>query len=293
MAFCEIVFLIPVLDGVTPVLHSAAMRHIAGLSLRLGGSDIPVLLTGETGVGKEVVANLIHQAGPRRNRRMIAVNCAAVPEPLAEAEFFGTMKGAYTGAGVSRSGYFQQASHSTIFLDELADMPMNIQTKLLRVLQDGRVRRVGAVDEDVLDFRLIAAINRPGEDCVRDGKLRVDLFHRLNAITIEVPPLRERREEIIPLVSCFLRMYGQPAPVLGLPLAKRLETYWWPGNVRELKNCIQRACVLYPGKRLCWEDLGIKTAVATAGHRRDHEVEATQPPSAGLDEPLGETALRA
>lgn len=213
-----------------------------------------VLLLGETGSGKEVLAEAIHDASARRDRPMIKVNCAALPASLIESELFGREKGAFTGALARQPGRFEIADGSTIFLDEVAELPLELQPKLLRVLQDGEFERLGGSKTIKVDARVIAATNRPLEQAVREGRFRQDLFYRLDVFPIEVPPLRDRPEDI-PLLSWnfvkeFSNSMGKPIEEIAEESMSALEDYHWPGNIRELRNVIERAMILCQGPKL-------------------------------------------
>lgn len=208
---------------------------------------VPVLITGESGVGKEVVARELHRQSGRTGP-FLAVNCAALPATLAEAELFGAAAGAYTDCRTGRPGLFEQADKGTLLLDELAEMDPLLQTKLLRVLQTGEVRPVGGTRLLRPDTRVLAATNRPIDEALRSGRLREDLYHRLAVITVHVPPLRERREDIEPLAEHFLRRWGGPRPLeLGASARQYLAAATFPGNVRELESAVHRAIILHPG----------------------------------------------
>ena len=213
-----------------------------------------VLITGESGTGKELVAHAIHEESPRRNGPFVSVNCGAVPETLMESELFGHMKGAFTGAVANTVGLFSAAAGGTLFLDEITEVPPSVQVKLLRAIQEREIRRVGDTRDMRVDVRLIAASNRDVAQAVTDGALREDLFYRLNVIPIDLPPLRERREDIPPLVAHFIRRLsaelGRPVRGVTPEALAILENYHWPGNVRELENVIERALVLGSGDRL-------------------------------------------
>ena len=218
-----------------------------------------VLITGESGTGKELVARHIHDASPRASRPFVAVNCAAIPEALLESELFGHAKGAFTGATAERQGLFEEAHEGTLFLDELGDLPVALQVKLLRALQEGEVRRVGDNASRSVDVRLVAATARDLEADVADGKFRADLYYRINVVRIHLPALRERSEDIPELVRHFIERFNRR---LGMhvtgtaPAAMRaLVEYPWPGNVRELENVVERAMVLTDGPQLCVEQL--------------------------------------
>jgi formate hydrogenlyase transcriptional activator len=214
-----------------------------------------VLLLGETGSGKEVLAQAIHDASPRKSRPMIKVNCAAMPASLIESELFGREKGAFTGALARQPGRFEIANGSTIFLDEVGELPLELQPKLLRVLQEGEFERLGSTKTIRVDARVIAATNRPLAQAVKEGKFREDLFYRLNVFPIEVPPLRERPEDIPTLSWTFVKEFGNS---MGKPIEEiaeesmlALQEYHWPGNIRELRNVIERAMILNRGPKLC------------------------------------------
>jgi transcriptional regulator with GAF, ATPase, and Fis domain len=213
-----------------------------------------VLLTGETGTGKELLAAEIHELSPRRARVMVRVNCAAIPSGLVENELFGREKGAYTGALVRQAGRFEVADKSTIFLDEIGDLPPDVQVKLLRVLQERQVERLGSTTPIHLDVRVIAATNRDLARGIAQGTFREDLFYRLNVFPIRVPPLRERIEDVPLLVWSFVeefaRTYGKRIDGVSKETMRTLEQYAWPGNVRELRNVIERAVIVATGPML-------------------------------------------
>jgi transcriptional regulator with GAF, ATPase, and Fis domain len=218
-----------------------------------------VLISGESGTGKELVARAIHDGSPRGQRPLITVNCASVPRDLFESEFFGHIKGAFTGALRDRAGRFQAAHGGTLFLDEVGEIPLDLQGKLLRVLQEGRFERIGDDVTRQVDVRIIAATNRDLEGDVTSGRFRRDLFYRLSVFPIQLPPLRERPEDIRPLASHFLgqaaRRYGRPTPRLTGAAGRALETYRWPGNIRELQHVIERAVLLSRGDILRFDGL--------------------------------------
>ncbi len=223
------------------------MLDIFKLISDIAKTNTTVLISGETGTGKEQIARAIHQASARsRKGPLSAINCAAVPEALLESELFGHEKGSYTGAVGQRKGRFELANHGTIFLDEVGDVPMIMQVKLLRVLQERRFERVGGGETIDVDVRIIAATNRPLERMIEEGKFREDLFYRLNVIRVDVPPLRERPEDIPLLAVHFTQKYAranQPPPQILPETMEALLSYDWPGNVRQLENAIERACV--------------------------------------------------
>ena len=218
-------------------------------------SDSRVLITGESGVGKEAVADVIHAWSRRASGPLVKVNCAAIPENLLESELFGHEKGAFTGAIASRAGRFQMADGGTIFLDEIAEMSQPLQAKLLRVAQDGRFQRVGSNAEVRVNARILAASNRNLEQEVKSGRFREDLFYRLNVFEVNVPPLRERREDIPALAHRFLEEFTQGRAKLSAAVSQCLERYSWPGNVRELRNAMERAALLSRGELVIPEHL--------------------------------------
>jgi two-component system, NtrC family, response regulator HydG len=210
-----------------------------------------VLITGESGTGKELIASLLHRLSPRGDRPFVTLNAAALPATLLEAELFGYEKGAFTGAQQRKPGRFELADGGTLFLDEIGDMPMEVQVKLLRVLQDGTFERLGGTRTQQVDVRVVAATNKDLTQEVETQRFRMDLYYRLNVITLNLPPLRERREDIPLLVSHFLRKYAaqnhKEVTAIQQQALQRLEAYDWPGNVRELENVIERAVVLGQG----------------------------------------------
>ncbi|MFN3594233.1 MAG: sigma-54-dependent transcriptional regulator [Thiobacillaceae bacterium] len=227
--------------------ESAPMQRIRAKIEKLARSQAPVFISGESGTGKEVAARLIHALGPRANKPFVAVNCGAIPESLMESEFFGYKKGAFTGADADRAGFFQAASGGTLFLDEVAELPVPMQVKLLRALQERRVRRVGGVEEEAVDVRLISASHQDLGRAVEAGRFRHDLYYRLNVIELKMPALRERQEDIPLLVEHIagrLAAAGQPAPQLTPAAMAALKRYAFPGNVRELENILERAFAL-------------------------------------------------
>ncbi len=226
------------------VAESPAMRKVCEMIERVAPTDTTILILGESGVGKEVVARAIHAHSNRRNKNFLPINCAALPEPLLESELFGHVKGAFTGATTAKDGLFEAANGGTIFLDEIGSMPANLQAKLLRVLQDKQVRRVGGNESISVDVRVLAATNDRLERLIQEGKFREDLYYRLSVIPIEIAPLRERREDILSLVYHVMRKEVGPnrePPTLAPDAQAVLEKYNWPGNVRELENAIRHA----------------------------------------------------
>jgi len=246
-----------------------AVFHDASL---IAPSESRVLITGESGVGKEVLADVIHAWSARATGPLVKVNCAAIPETLLESELFGHEKGAFTGAVAQRLGRFEQANGGTIFLDEIADMSPPLQAKLLRVTQDGRFTRVGSNKELQTNARILAATNRNLEEEVKNGRFREDLFYRLNVVELNVPPLRERPEDILPLAAAFLAEFSRGKSRCSASVNDCLTRYEWPGNVRELRNAMERAALLSLGDLILPEHLpsrvrgaGQSTAVAVPG----------------------------
>ncbi|HLT45976.1 MAG TPA: sigma-54 dependent transcriptional regulator [Rubricoccaceae bacterium] len=227
---------------------SPALRRVIDRVRQVAAVDITVLLEGESGVGKELVANALHELSPRRHRRMVVVNCGAIPEGLIESELFGAEKGAYTGAVERRTGYFEEADGGTLFLDEIGEMPLAAQVRLLRVLESGQFSRVGSSQTLKTDVRVVAATNKNLAEEVRHGRFREDLYYRLSAVVIPIPALRQRREDVVPIFEHYLYRYAQQydAPRLRLSADARelLRRYNWPGNVRELRNVAEQAVVL-------------------------------------------------
>ena len=238
---------------------SAPMQKVFGLIRSIAGTSSTVLISGESGTGKELVAKAIHALSPRRDAPFVSVNCAALPETLLESELFGHMKGAFTDAHQTRKGLFEAAHKGTLLLDEIGDVPLTMQAKLLRVLQEKRVRRLGASEEVEVDVRVIAASNRSLETLVREKRFREDLFYRLNVIPVHVPPLRERREDIPLLAEHFRKRFskemGKGVARLSEEVMQRFLRYPWPGNVRELENVMERAVALEAGSVILPERL--------------------------------------
>jgi DNA-binding NtrC family response regulator len=231
---------------------SPAIRQLLHALDRLVPAATPVLITGESGVGKELVARSLHYTGPRSSAQFVAINCAAIPETLFEAELFGYRRGAFTGAVTSHPGAIEAAHHGTLFLDEIGEMPLAMQAKLLRVLETGEVQRIGATTRSIVDFRLVSATNRDLEQAVRDGTFRSDLYYRIHVYPLHVPALRDRVEDVPRLVHHHLAVIAEREhrPVLRVTPAAldQLAGYDWPGNVRELVNLVERA-VLCAGDR--------------------------------------------
>jgi DNA-binding NtrC family response regulator len=222
---------------------------------RVARTTIPILIMGESGTGKEMVARAVHTNSDRSHRPLIAVNCGAIPPSLIESEFFGHVKGAFTGAVSDHKGFFERADRSTLFLDEIGELPMDLQVKLLRVLQEGQINRVGDSCTIDLDFRLIVATQRNLDEEVRTGRFRQDLYYRLNVFPIKLPPLRERSEDIPALVGHFLKLSPRPGMRMSDEAMEILMKYPWPGNVRELENVVERASILADGNMIKPQDL--------------------------------------
>ncbi|MFN0039853.1 MAG: sigma-54-dependent transcriptional regulator [Burkholderiales bacterium] len=239
--------------------ESAAIQHVREMIEKLSRSEAPVHITGESGSGKELAARLVHQKGARRAQPFVPVNCGAIPENLMESEFFGYRKGAFTGADTERDGFFQAASGGTLFLDEVADLPLAMQVKLLRAIQEKKVRKVGATQEEPVDVRLISATHQKLADCVEAGKFRHDLYYRLNVIELKMPALREMREDIPRFVAALLDKLAlhQSAKKaeIDTDALEQLKRYDFPGNVRELENVLERAVALCGNGRISTEDL--------------------------------------
>jgi DNA-binding NtrC family response regulator len=240
------------------IAHSPAMQAVFRDASLVASSESRILLTGESGVGKEVVADVIHAWSGRASGPLIKVNCAAIPEALLESELFGHEKGAFTGAYAQRIGRFEEGDKGTILLDEIAEMPLHLQAKLLRVTQNGRFQRIGSNREHHTDARLFAATNSNLEKEVEAGKFREDLFYRLNVMEIYVPPLRERREDILALAGHFVAQFTSGKARFSPALIRCLEQYRWPGNVRELRNAMERATLLSHGELILPEHLPLR-----------------------------------
>jgi two-component system response regulator PilR (NtrC family) len=239
--------------------NSAAIREVIGLVEKVAAGRTTVLILGESGVGKELVARAIHARSQRAAGPFVPINCGAIPEGLVESELFGHVRGAFTGANSDRPGLFKAAQGGTVFLDEVGELPVAAQVKLLRAIQERRIKPVGGARDFEVDARIIAATNRDLAEEVKEGGFREDLFYRLNVIQIRVPPLRERREDILSLAQHFVERYSAEADRPALPLSKEaavhLQSYGWPGNVRELQNAIERAVTLAEGSQIAAEVL--------------------------------------
>ncbi|WP_291992219.1 sigma-54 dependent transcriptional regulator [Candidatus Accumulibacter sp. ACC003] len=245
---------------------SAAIENVRQLIDKLARSQAPVYISGESGTGKELAARLIHDRSARHAAPFVPVNCGAIPENLMESEFFGYRKGAFTGADSDREGFFQAAKGGTLFLDEVADLPLAMQVKLLRAIQEKKVRKVGSAAEEVVDVRILSATHRALKGCVDEGLFRQDLYYRLNVIELRMPALRERREDVAPLVEALLqRICGAQAPQMQPPALQALAAYSFPGNVRELENILERATALCANEAIVIDDLQLAPAAVAGG----------------------------
>lgn len=266
-------------DRAGVVAIDPASRELFAIAQRVAQTDATVLLTGESGVGKEVVARFIHRQSARRDGPFVAINCAAIPDSLLEATLFGYEKGAFTGAQQAQAGKFEQAQDGTLLLDEVTEMPMGLQAKLLRVLQEREVERVGGKKPVPLNIRIVATSNRDMAEAVAKGVFREDLYYRLNVFPVAIPPLRERRLDIVPIARYFLvehgGRFGRNGVGFGVPAEEALAHHAWPGNVRELENVIQRALILSTGPEIGVEHLNL--APAPAGEVRRTTAESATP----------------
>jgi DNA-binding NtrC family response regulator len=246
------------------IARSPLMQAVLRDAALIAPSETRVLITGESGVGKEVLADVLHAWSSRRAAPLVKLNCAALPEALLESELFGHEKGAFTGASAQRIGRFEMANGGTIFLDEIGEMSPQLQAKLLRVTQDGRFQRVGSNAEIQTNVRIIAASNRNLEEEVKKGRFREDLFYRLNVVEVNIPPLRERREDIMPLATHFVTEFTHGRPRFSAAVPPCLERYAWPGNVRELRNAMERASLLSRGELIMPDHLPARVSAAAA-----------------------------
>jgi DNA-binding NtrC family response regulator len=271
------------------VYRSKAMEGLVALAETAARADSTVIITGESGTGKDVLARFIHAHSLRADSPVISVNCAALPETLFESEFFGHERGAFTGATATKRGLIEAADGSTLFLDEVGEMPLQTQVKLLRFLEEGRFRRVGSTRDRASDVRVIAATNRNLAEDVTSGRFRADLFYRLNVISLHVTPLRMRREDIPALVEHFLALYrerfNRPALDLSADARRRLDAYDWPGNVRELRNCLERAAALATGDLIEADQL-LPAPAHTRGDANANNSSAEGSPSTSTTAPV-------
>lgn len=257
------------------VAQSAAMQRVLEVIDRIRDQEFPVLITGETGVGKEVVARAVHNTSRRAKARWVAINCCTLPEELLDSELFGHVKGAFTGATSNKAGLFREADGGTLFLDEIGDISPRLQAKLLRALQEGEIRPVGGGGAIPVDVRIIAATNRDLEAMVAEGSFRSDLLFRLNVLPLSIPPLRERREDIAPLLDHFIARLrersGRPELDLTAAARRKLIMYDWPGNVRQLENVIERSFALAAGNVLDAPEIAITVLPAASRHGEEGE----------------------
>jgi len=245
--------------------ESMAIAQVRQMIEKLARSQAPLYVSGESGTGKELAARLIHDHSARRTAPFVPVNCGAIPENLMESEFFGYRKGAFTGADSDRAGFFQAATGGTLFLDEVADLPLLMQVKLLRAIQEKKVRKVGSTVEEAVDVRIISATHRMLKDCVDAGSFRQDLYYRLNVIELRMPPLRERQEDVEPLVAALLvRICGAQPPRVEAAAMRALKAYSFPGNVRELENVLERATALCSNDTVLIDDLQLAPVMAVS-----------------------------
>ena len=271
-----------------PVFKSKVMRQIDDLISAMAPSEANVLITGESGVGKEVIANVIHSRSRRADKPMVKLNCASFPQAMIEGELFGYMKGAFTGATNDFRGMIAEAEGSTLFLDEISEMPADLQTRFLRVLQEREFRPLGSTKTLKADFRVVAATNRPVQQALAENRLRSDLYYRLNTFQIELPPLRERKEDIPPLVATFLKSFAKQLeksePTIAPEAFQKLLEYGWPGNVRELQNAIEYAVVLARKDQITIKELPAEVRLPVALQQTERAAQQTSGPARTLDE---------
>jgi len=258
------------------IIESKRSRELAELGRRVAATDVTVMISGESGCGKEVYSRYIHECSRRNDKPFIAINCAAIPEPMLESMLFGYEKGAFTGAYTARAGKFEQANGGTLLLDEISEIDIGLQAKLLRVIQEKEVERLGGSKPIPLDVRIIATTNRNLKEEVTEGRFREDLFYRLNVFPLHLSPLRDRKEDILPLTRRFIENY-EPGKGAHLDSAAEevLLTHSWPGNVRELENVIQRALILKSGVTVCAQDIVFETPTAVDSIARTPEPKAS------------------
>ncbi len=271
-----------------PIFKSKVMQQIDELITAMAPSEANVLITGESGVGKEVIANVIHKRSRRAEKPMVKLNCAAFPQAMIEGELFGYMKGAFTGATNDFRGMIAEAEGSTLFLDEISEMPAELQTRFLRVLQEREYRPLGSTKTLKADFRVVAATNRPVQQALAENRLRSDLYYRLNTFQIELPPLRERKEDIPPLVASFVRTFahqlGKAEPTIEPEAFQKLLDYGWPGNVRELQNAIEYAVVLARQGQITVKELPAEVRLPVALQKAERAASQTGAQAQSLGE---------
>ena len=269
-----------------PVFKSKVMRQIDDLITAMAPSEASVLITGESGVGKEVIANVIHNRSRRAEKPMVKLNCSAFPQTMIEGELFGYMKGAFTGATNDFRGMIAEAEGSTLFLDEISEMPAELQTRFLRVLQEREFRPLGSTKTLKADFRVVAATNRPVQQALVENRLRSDLYYRLNTFQIELPPLRERKEDIPPLVATFLKSFarqlGKAEPAISPEAFQKLLDYGWPGNVRELQNAMEYAVVLARQDQITVKELPAEVQLPVPLQKTERAARHTSGPARSL-----------
>ena len=271
---------------VAPVFKSKVMRQIDDLITAMAPSEANVLITGESGVGKEVIANVIHNRSRRAEKPMVKLNCSAFPQTMIEGELFGYMKGAFTGATNDFRGMIAEAEGSTLFLDEISEMPADLQTRFLRVLQEREFRPLGSTKTLKADFRVVAATNRPVHQALVENRLRSDLYYRLNTFQIELPPLRERKEDIPPLVATFVKSFaqqlGKAEPAISPEAFQKLLDYGWPGNVRELQNAMEYAVVLARQDQITVKELPTEVQLPIPLQKSERAARQTSGPARSL-----------
>ncbi|MEI6057216.1 MAG: sigma-54 dependent transcriptional regulator [Lentisphaerota bacterium] len=259
------------------IAESQVMKSLLNDAYRIAKSDVTILLTGESGCGKEVIASFIHRNSSRFQKPLITMNCASIPANIIASELFGHERGAFTGAVSNRQGKFREADGGTLFLDEIGDMPLELQSSLLRAIENGKICPVGGDREIEVDFRIIAATNKNLEDEIKENRFRLDLYYRLNVITLEIPPLRERKEDILPLARYFLKSENDEQKRLSASTIKAMQNYDWPGNVRELSNAMKRAKVLSRTEIIMPDHLpsNIRNSISNASQLINNEIVVT------------------
>ena len=263
------------------IASSPSMKYILKMAANIAKTDTSVLLTGESGAGKEVIAQYIHSQSPRSGKKLIVINCAALPEHLLEAELFGYEKGAFTGASAGgKAGLIEEADGSTLFLDEINSLPLALQGKLLRALETKTIQRVGSTKTKHVDFRILSATNENLEQAIEEKRFRPDLYYRLNVIPLQIPPLRERKEDILPLAKRFLKIYNQKYQknkLFSENTIQKMQDYNWPGNVRELKNFVERIVVMSAGPYIEIPDIKNITDMLTISFPSDDSKPVSEP----------------